>query len=145
MFLADVVNSGTIPALEKMLSFVEQRQRVLVENIANIDTPNYKARQLDTAKFQKSLREAIGQRKKTGSRLLEIKGTRQCRQDAAGCLRVTAEEVPPENILFHDGTNQRVERQMALLAENGMMHQTITQLLHDRFKGLNKAISGRIT
>ncbi len=145
MFLADVVNSGTIPALEKMLSFVEQRQRVLVENIANIDTPNYKTRQLDTARFQKSLREAIDRRKETGSSSLELKGTRQFRQDAMGRLRVTPEEVPPENILFHDGTNQRVEKQMAQLAENGMMHQTITQLLLDRFKGLNKAISGRIT
>ena len=145
MFLADVVNSGTIPALEKMLSFVEQRHQVLVENIANIDTPNYKTRQLDTVKFQKSLRAAIDRRKETGSSNLELKGTRQFRQDAAGRLQVTPEEVPPENILFHDGTNQRVERQMALLAENGMMHQTMTQLLLDRFKVLNKAISGRIT
>ena len=60
-------------------------------------------------------------------------------------VRACVPSIPPENILFHDGTNQRVERQMALLAENGMMHQTITQLLQDRFKGLNKAISGRIT
>lgn len=145
MFLADVVNSGTIPALEKMLSFVEQRQRVLVDNIANIDTPNYRTRQLDPARFQKSLREAIDRRKQTGSSALNLKRTPQFRQDAAGRLLVTPEEVPPENILFHDGTNQRVERQMALLAENGMMHQTITQLLQARFKGLNKAISGRIT
>jgi flagellar basal-body rod protein FlgB len=145
MFLADVTNNGTIPALEKMLSFIEQRQHMLVENIANVDTPDYKSKQLDVSQFQKSLRKAIDQREQSGGSILKIEDTRQFRQDRSGRLQVMPETDPAENILFHDKSNMRIERQMSMLAENSMMHQMTTQLLLGRFKSLNSAIRGQVS
>jgi flagellar basal body rod protein FlgB len=49
---------------------------------------------------------------------------------------------PAENLLFHDHTNMRIEEQMAMLAENAMMHQTVTELLRGKFETMLKAIRG---
>ena len=57
---------------------------------------------------------------------------------------MTPSEEPAENVLFHDDTNARVERQMAMMAENTMMHQLASELLRERFDGLLKAIRGNI-
>ncbi|GMU23633.1 MAG: hypothetical protein AMXMBFR13_37110 [Phycisphaerae bacterium] len=146
MFFDDLINSGSLPALEKTLAFTQARHRVLTENVANIDTPEYRTKHLDPQAFQRSLREAMGDRRAAGGTgPLELSGTDQVRQDADGRLVIEASEEPPENVLFHDGTNTRVERQMAMLAENAMMHQAVTELLRGRFEGLLKAIRGRIS
>lgn len=144
MFFADVVNRGTMPAMEKMLAFTQARHRMLTENVANADTPGYKTRHLDPQAFQRSLREALDTRKEKRSRSFEIRPTEQFRQDDFGRLSVTPTIEPAENILFHDKTNGRIERQMAMLAENAMMHQVVTELLQGRFNGLLKAIRGRV-
>ena len=45
--------------LRQLAVFGERRQQVLAENVANIDTPNYKTRDLDTEGFRAALREAV--------------------------------------------------------------------------------------
>lgn len=144
MFFHDVVNRGAGPAMEKMLAFTEARHRMLSENIANVDTPDYRTRHLDAGAFQRSLREALDTRERTRSRDFVLRPTGQVRQDAAGRLQVRPTHDPAENILFHDRTNIRIEKQMAMLAENAMMHQTTTELLRGRYEGLIAAIRGRM-
>lgn len=145
MYFMKVVNSGPLPALEKMLAFTQARHRVLAENIANIDTPGYQAKRLDPKEFQQALRQALDERDQNGSGSLEMKSGRQYRQDKAGRLTLTPTVEPAENVLFHDQTNMRIERQMASLAENAMMHQAMTELVRVRFEGLLKAIRGRVS
>jgi flagellar basal-body rod protein FlgB len=141
MFFFDVANSGPIPAMEKMLAYTEGRHRMLTENIANIDTPGYHARQLDFRAFQGALREAIDRRGSGGP--LKIQGNQEFGDDSCGQLAVNPTEEPSENILFHDQTNMRVEREMSTLAENTMMHQIVVSQLKDRFDGLMAAIRGK--
>lgn len=145
MFFGDVVNRGVMPALDKMLAFTQARQRMLAENVANIDNPHYRTKQLDARAFQKALREALETQKETGSATFRVPGSREFHQDELGRLVVTPGEVPPENVLFHDDTNARIERQMQQMAENTMMHQVATELLRERFEGLRKAIRGQVT
>lgn len=144
MLFVDIVNHSPMSALEKMLSFTEARHRVLTENIANVDTPGYQSKHLDVQAFQKSLSQAIEKQKESHSARLELDGTNQFSQDGSGRLIFTPEIEPAENILFHDKTNGRIEKQMAMLAENAMMHQAATELLRERFQGLMKAIRGRV-
>ena len=143
MFLADLANSGSIPTLEKLVAFTEARQRMLAENIANIDNPDYRAKQLDPKAFQQSLRKALDARKEHSGSELSLEQTSEVRQDAQGRLVVTPSEVPAENVLFHDNTNARIERQMATMAENTMMHQAAVELLRSKFEGLKAAIKGQ--
>jgi len=143
MLFDDVVNRGVMPALDKMLAFTQARQRMLAENIANIDNPHYRTRQLDTKVFQKALRKALDTQKETGSSAFRVSDDSEFGQDELGHLVVKPSEVPPENVLFHDDTNSRIERQMQQIAENSMMHQAATELLRERFEGLKKAIRGQ--
>ena len=144
MFFVDVVNQGAIPAMEKMLAFTQARQRMLAENVANADTPFYATKQLDTRAFQEALREALEDRQRGGSGEFRIRGSDQFQQDESGRLVVTPTSEPAENLLFHDQTNASIERQMAMVAENGMTHQTIAELLNNQFQGILAAIRERV-
>ncbi len=145
MFISSLINRGALPVLEKMAAFTEARHQVLAENIANADTPRYRAKHLDARAFQQALRRAIERRGGSNAAApLEIRSTRQFGMDRDGDLWTKPTEEPLENLMFHDGTTMRIERQMSQLAENHLMHQLATQLLRGRFESLLKAIRGRI-
>lgn len=144
MFLGDVVNRGLVPAMDKMLAFTQARHNVLTENVANADTPGYKTQHLDARAFQAALAKAMDRQKETGSDRLTLPRGEQWHMDRDGRLVMTPTVEPTENTLFHDGTNARIERQMALLAENAMMHQTVAELLRGEYQRLMKAIRGTI-
>ena len=73
-----------------------------------------------------------------------VKDGKEARTNRFGTLEVTPTEKPVENILFHDGTNLSIERQMAELAETGAMHDLVAQLLRRNFEGIRKAIRGSV-
>jgi len=137
-----MTDGGPIPLLERTLAFAEARQRMLATNIANLTTPGYRAKQLDMAAFQNALREAARKRS-DGDGSFALGSTREFRVDDLGLLQVTPRETPAENLLFQDGTNASIERQMAQLAENAMLNQVSAELLKGYYDGLGKAIRGR--
>lgn len=57
--IRSLLNSTSIPLLERVAAFTERRQEVIAGNIANIDTPDYKMRDLPVADFQAALSQAI--------------------------------------------------------------------------------------
>jgi len=145
MFLRRLVNSGNIPLCERVLAFTHARHQVLTENVANADTPGYRTKRLDAATFQRALRRAISDRGRSGSAALVLPDTRQFRSDRGGRLTFTPVTEPTENLLFHDGTNMRIERQMAAMAENAMAHQVTVELLKGAYDALNSAVRGRVS
>jgi len=144
MFISGVTERGATPALVQMWSFTQARHRMIAENVANWGNPDYKTKRLDVAAFQQALGKALDQRGGDPSKPLVLRPTEQVRTDDAGRLRVTPSATPVENILFHDRTNMSIERQMADLADNAMVHETVTTLLRGRYEGLRKAIRGRV-
>lgn len=54
--LPSMLNNTTLPVLEQAVSFAQARHGVLAGNIANIDTPGYKTRDLSPDLFQESLK-----------------------------------------------------------------------------------------
>ena len=144
MFLSTLTDRGATPALVATLSYSRARLRMIAENVANAQTPGYKTRHLDAALFQRSLRKALDDRGGDASKPFVVEGGREVTTDQQGFLRVTPSVHPGENVLFHDGTNQSLERQMADLAETGLAHELATILLRGRFDGLRKAIRGRL-
>ena len=65
--LQPLLDGSTLPLLEKMAVFGERRQQVLAGNIANIDTPNYKVRDLPVAEFERALQQAVARRTQPAS------------------------------------------------------------------------------
>lgn len=144
MLIEDVVNSGRIPALDSMLSFLAARLDVIADNIANADTVGYRTKILDPQLFQETLKRAIDDRDTSAGSPLRFRSTRQFHQDRDGKLMFTPAHEPQENILFHDRSDMRIEGQMKALAETVMMHQAAVELLRGQYDGLKKAIAGQV-
>src|SRR3972149_2630060 len=62
--LSSMFQSSNIPVLEQVVNFTEARHGVLAGNIANLDTPGYKTRDLSPQLFHEKLKEAIDTRYK---------------------------------------------------------------------------------
>jgi len=143
VFFENLINRGSMPVLVNAAAFTEERHRMIAENVANIGVPGYKTRQLDVKGFQRALGRALDRRGTDPRNPFVLEGDRQVRTNERGELVVTPSKRPVENLLFHDGTNLSIERQMSDLAENAMMHELTNTLLRTKFDALHKAIRGR--
>lgn len=140
-----VVNSDAIPALERMMQFAGSRHRIITNNIANIDTPGFRPRDVSVSKFQAQLGEAIDESRETNGNSggsLPLRDSQQVdfhehsmalHPDAAG-----------ENILFHDANDRNLERMMQDMVENFFAFRTAAQFLRGRFQLLDRAIAERV-
>jgi len=142
-FFSGLTDGGNAPALIDTMSFSEARLRVIADNIANLQTPGYRAKQLDPVAFQQALRKAINERGDDPNRPLRVKG-KQVSTDESGRLMSMPTEKPAENVLFHDGTNTSIEHEMSELAKTGMMHDVASRLLRIEFNNLREAIRGTV-
>ena len=132
--IESLLSLSSTPVLERMIEFSGRRHRVLVENIANLDTPGYVMKDLPVDAFQAAMRKAIdGRRRSRGSELPPMNG------------RYLMPLVDQHNyVLFHDGNNRSVEKQMAALAENAMVHNGSIEILRKQFSTLEAAIRERL-
>jgi flagellar basal-body rod protein FlgB len=144
MWIDRLVSSRTMHALQLTAQFTEQRQRVLAENLANVDTPDYHSKQLDPEAFQASLGEAL-ERARTGrSRSLELRGNAQFANRGVNGVQVVPDRESAPNVLFHDGTNARMESLLSDVTSNNLLYDLSMNLLRGRFKSLLGAIKGKV-
>lgn len=143
MWIDRLTASRTMHALELAARFAEQRQQVLAENLANIDTPDYQTRRLDPKAFQASLRKALVAARQDGQRALKLRGNAQFATEPDGEIRVRPATEPAPNVLFHDGTNARLEQTLTDISRNAMSYELSTSLLRGKFQNLLRAIRGR--
>ena len=59
MSLQGLTDGGAIPALEAMARFSAARQRLIADNVANLDTPGYRPLDADPKAFQEQIGRAI--------------------------------------------------------------------------------------
>ena len=144
MLLSTLADRGAAPALVKTLVFNQTRLSMIAENVANLHTPGYRAKQLDVKGFQGALRKALDARGSDFKKPFLVNAGPEVRTDRLGWLDVAPSEKPVENILFHDGTNTSLERQMSNLAETGMMHEFATRVLQGYYDAARKAIRGTL-
>ena len=145
MFLESLFNRGSVPVLERMMAFTEERHQVLANNVSNFDTVGYKVKELPQEDFQAALREAVEKRDRRGTAAeLEIKPSRYCRWDRNGHLHVQAQEIENSNILFHDKNNRFVEKQLSEMSKNSGRHNAVSEMLRQQYELLGMAIRGRI-
>jgi flagellar basal-body rod protein FlgB len=67
--LQGLFGSTNIPVLAEVLNFTQARQGVLAGNIANVNTPGYRLRDLSQTAFQEKLKDAIDQARASGQPL----------------------------------------------------------------------------
>lgn len=153
MFIGDIANSGALPSLEATLRFSGARQRQIAQNIANIDTPDYRQADLSPRAFQQALGKAIDARRAGGSGgaggelgHLPFKSDRQIKVDAQGNLSFVPSSSSDNRggVLFHDRNNRDLEQLMADQAENAAVYRTTIELIRSRTEILRTAISERV-
>ena len=121
-----------IDRLTTGLEYTNRRHEILAKNVANLETPGYRALDMTFDDYLKPARIAPGEvaQLTTGA-------------GATGDPRarvVYAADGAPRN----DGNDVNLDRQMARLAENTLFNHTLVQLLASRFATVKQAISGRV-
>jgi len=136
--LANLFNSTSIPALGEVLNFAQARHTVLTGNIANVNTPGYRLRDLSQTEFQTRLKEAIAASQKINQPLSS--GVSSSRPgDPMRQVRSSL-----ENIVYHDDTNIDLEKQVAEMTKNHLLHNFALTVMTDQFQLLQSAISERV-
>jgi len=144
MVKSALFGSGAIPVLEKLVSFTEERQKLIAANIANISTPYYKARDVSLADFQKSLAGAIDYRRShPGTFRMVSTGSVSADSSGRAAIRVLERQARHAQ-LRHDENNVSIDEEMAESAKNGMLHRVAIELLRNRYGMLRTAISERV-
>lgn len=119
---------------EQALLFRSRRAEVLGNNLANADTPNFKARDLD---FAAALQSADGQSLtpvRTHNNHMNIQGN-----VAEAALRY---RVPTQPSV--DGNTVESQLEFARYAKNALDFQASFQFLNSKFTGLKNAIRGEV-
>lgn len=139
-----------IDQLESSLNYHQQalglrqaRHEVLSANIANADTPNYKARDID---FASELKKAVegGQREQSGnSGGLALSRTSENHLEGRGPARTGGNtdllyRTPSQPSL--DGNTVEMDRERAQFADNAVRYQAGLTLMNSRIQGLKSAM-----
>src|SRR6187397_1800153 len=115
--LSSIFQSSTLPVLEQVVNFTEARHGVLAGNVANLDTPGYKTRDLSPAEFQEKLKEAIEVRNQPvvpyDSRSFDMAAAgRAQKQEAAEASAFGNVKDSMKSILRHYGDDVSMEREI---------------------------------
>ncbi|MHB8899067.1 MAG: flagellar basal body rod protein FlgB [Thermoguttaceae bacterium] len=134
--------STTIPVLQQAVQFSQARHVVLAGNIANMDTPGYRVRDLSVEDFQGQLREVIQRRhapQQPVSVGMQMNGLTDARPGEQ------AQEVrAPKTILHHDNSNVGVEYQVTEMVKNQLQHNVALSIMNNQIRLLETAISERV-
>lgn len=134
-----LIESTTIPVLEQSVQFAQARHTVLAGNIANLDTPGYRMRELPVEEFHAQLKEAIAARRKPAAMRSPGEGT------PLGGGRPLAEVAEnARTMLRHDDNNTGIEYQVSEMVKNQMQHNLALAIMTDQLQLLQTAISERV-
>lgn len=130
--------STTLPALEQTTAFAQRRHELLAGNIANLDTPDYRARDLSVENFETSLAAAVRAQQNPGE-LPPLQSPGEMPRDPMDGPREAM-----ETLVYHDGSDVNLERQVTEMSKNQHLHNMAISLMRNQFSVLRAAISERV-
>ncbi|TMA40175.1 MAG: flagellar basal body rod protein FlgB [Deltaproteobacteria bacterium] len=131
--MPNILFDPTIEGLARTLTLHQQRHAVLASNLANVETPGYRARELD---FQDALRQAFESAE--GGTPREGRGTIQLESTGHEAMVVEDKTAPRRA----DGNTVDLDMQMAKLNANGTSYLALARILGRRVALLRQAIDG---
>ena len=121
--------SGADSYLQAAMSGLAARQRTIANNIANADTPNFKASEV---RFEDALKSAI------------TRGQESSAADQSSLNRsVSRSSLLDATSTRADGNNIDIDREMELLGEANLNYSALTQVMSSRIGILRNVINGR--
>ncbi|WP_188454395.1 flagellar basal body rod protein FlgB [Virgibacillus oceani] len=124
----------TFQTLESSLDYATAKNRTISNNIANADTPNYKAKDVV---FKNVLNDALTsslEAKRTNARHLPF--------DNSG-LQHSYKIVTNKTTMYnHNGNNVDIDKEMSELAKNQIYYQGLVDRINGKFSSLQMVIRG---
>ncbi len=126
---------------ETVLSLRSERQSVLASNIANADTPNYKARDID---FTTALKSAMNTTAQTGT-LATTKSTHFPSPPQDGSTLADGTPLLYRGIVQGavDGNTVDMDVERNQFADNALRYEAGVTFINSQIKGLMTAIQGQ--
>ena len=118
-------DSSVFPAVEDLLSWTSKRQQALGANLANMDTPGYRAKDYT---FEQEL-ASIDLASTSSKHIAPLEDTASAR-----LYEVDSKAKP-------NGNNVDLEREMSEITKNGLQYVTLVQYLNQKIRTLRSAIS----
>ncbi len=153
--LQPLLAQSPLSLLKQVARFTERRQDVLAGNIANIDTPGYRMRDLPVQQFQAALRQAL-QPAPSGP-IQPSPGIPWSlgQPQSMGATELPMEELFPESlfraqtvekqpgITFQDANNRSLEYQFLEMTKNSLLQNFALQVMNAQYGQLQAAITGQ--
>jgi len=131
--------SADLQFFQRAIQLRHTRQDVLAANIANADTPNYKARDLD---FRAAMRDAMGQRMRLGDTALALTSPRhigaQAKSPAPDAGRLLYRQPLQPSL---DGNTVDMDVERVHFAENTTRLQADMTFISHEMRALTQAIA----
>jgi flagellar basal-body rod protein FlgB len=129
------VNDKTLKALAAAVKFREMRQEIISSNIANAETPGYKAKRLD---FEAALARALDVDGEMG---MKVEDGKHFDVGSGGFDNLQPETYEdPNGIVSEDGNTVDREAEMVRMAENKVMYDALIQLMNKKVGLMKYAI-----
>jgi flagellar basal-body rod protein FlgB len=147
--ISSMFQSSTVPMLEQVVNFTEARHGVLAGNIANLDTPGYRTRDLSPDLFQERLQEAVATRHQPPSPGYESSfglrtasnSSRRAESEHRAFGKV---KDSIKSILRHDEADVSMEQQINQIVKNQQQHNLAISIMSAQFRLLRAAITERV-
>lgn len=124
---------GTINTLQQSLKYASVKNQTISANIANVDTPNYKAKDVI---FKNVLQDEM-------ANSLKAKRTNVKHIPFGDEPRLSYKVVTHNNTTYnHNGNNVDIDKEMAALAENQIYYQSLVERINGKFNSLETVIKG---
>ena len=143
--LSNMFDSSSLPVLEQVVNFTQARHGVLAGNIANIDTPGYKSRDLSVDTFQSRLKEAVQARQRAAeSPTFALNAELAGQPTGTGSENWGQVSEVANDILFHDDHDVSLETQVTEITKNQAQHNLALTIMNAQFRLLRTAVTERV-
>ena len=129
--------SGALNFHQEALNLRAERHEVLAANIANADTPNYKARDMDFSRELSRVMES-GRAGGSGLALATTSARHIPAQASAPASQELLYRVPDQPSL--DGNTVDMDRERTQFADNAVRYQAALTMINSRIQGLKSAM-----
>ncbi len=125
--------SNTFTTIENALDYSSLKQKVISQNIANVDTPNYKAKDVSfKSVFQSALSGPMSAHQ-SDPRHIEFKQT----------TSTNSSIVNQKNVAYNDnGNSVDMDKEMSDLATNQIYYNAMIERMNGKFSTLQNVIRG---
>jgi flagellar basal-body rod protein FlgB len=129
----DLFESKTLNAMEGYLERLSQRHKIVASNIANIDTPGYKTKEIS---FHATMDELVAEQPG------HLRMTRERHIDAVPFGALGNRVFEPQGLIERaDENNVDIDREMTKLSETSFGYSMMTQMLRGKYQKLATSIN----